>query len=132
MNVVMYVILVLMFIGIILLAFEFGYLCRYEDEKAMKRKKLKKVRICGIPHKIKYKDVIDEDVEGIVNGYIEYSKATIYLKKGLPPAFERETLVHEIVHGMLVHTGRQSLSYDEEFVQCLANAINQTFDIKEF
>ena len=41
-----------------------------------------------------------------------------------------QTLCHEIVHGMLVHLGFQEMSADEQFVQSLAMAINQSFDVK--
>lgn len=42
-----------------------------------------------------------------------------------------ETLSHEIVHGILVHTGYQEYTGDEKFVQALANAIYQTFAIRQ-
>lgn len=44
---------------------------------------------------------------------------------------KQETLCHEIVHGILVHIGRQDLSNDETLVQALGNAINQSFVVRE-
>lgn len=84
---------------------------------------MKKVNICGIPHEIRYKKVIAEEDEGIVNGLIELSKCRITLKKGMTQDFEHETLLHEMVHGILHHIGRYELAEDEEFVQALANGL---------
>jgi len=90
-----------------------------------------KIKICGIPYKVKHKKVIQEEEPGIGEGLIIYSKQEIQLRKGLGKEIEQETLTHEIIHGILTHMGRQSLSNDEEFVQGLANAVYQTFKIKE-
>ena len=90
-----------------------------------------KVNICGVPHKIVYKEVINEDCAGTTQGEIEYSKAKIRIKKGLPKEIEKEVIIHEMVHGMLVHMGQDELSGNEEFVQMMANAIyNSGFELK--
>lgn len=89
------------------------------------------VNICGIKYKIKEKDVINEGDEGIVQGRIEYSKQKIFLKKNLPEQTKEETLVHEIVHGILLHTGWMDLTSNEQFVQSLSNAIYQSFKIRK-
>ena len=44
--------------------------------------------------------------------------------------FKNETICHEMIHGILVHLGYNDYSNDEQFVQALANAINQGFIIK--
>ena len=41
-----------------------------------------------------------------------------------------EALCHEILHGILVHIGKDELSQDESFVQCLSNALYQSFEPK--
>lgn len=92
--------------------------------------KIRKVNICGIPYEVKYAEVIDEAVEGIVSGYIEYNKTVIYIKKGLPEAYEKEVLAHEIIHGIFNHIGKSDLRDNEELVQSLANALCQSFEIK--
>lgn len=84
---------------------------------------MKTVNICGIPHEIRYKNVIAEEDEGVVNGLIELSKCRITLKKGMTKKFEQETLIHEMIHGVLHHIGRYELAEDEEFVQGLANGL---------
>lgn len=88
----------------------------------------KTVDICGIPHKIVEKEYIEGD--GCVLGEIEYRSCTISLRKDQTPEMYTQTLIHEIVHGMLVLIGRNDLSNDETFVQSLALAISQTFDLK--
>ena len=86
------------------------------------------VKICGIPHKIiECDDAFNIDTHC---GQINYGKAEIKINKDLSDEMKQETLCHEIVHGMLVVIGRNDLSNDETLVQCLGNAINQTFTLK--
>lgn len=86
------------------------------------------VKICGIPYKIVEEDIVDGSSSYL--GMITYSQCTIQIKKGQPPELYTQSLIHEIVHGMLVNIGRNDLSEDETFVQSLAMAINLTFDLK--
>lgn len=90
-----------------------------------------KVDICGIPHEIIEKECIESDVPGMVLGQIEHSSCTIFMRNNLPPELYRQTLIHEITHGMLVMIGRNDLSEDETFVQTLALAISQTFQLAD-
>lgn len=86
---------------------------------------MKTISICGIPHTIEEKeDVFDMDTHF---GMIDYAKCKIIINKALPKKLYEEALCHEVLHGMLVHIGRDDLSGDEQFVQSLANAINQSF-----
>lgn len=89
----------------------------------------KTVDICGIPHKIVEKEYIEGD--GRVLGEIEYSSCTISLRKDQTPEMYQQTLIHEVVHGMLFQIGRGDLSNDETFVQSLAMAINLTFRLRD-
>ena len=89
----------------------------------------KTVNICGIPHQIIEKDYIEGN--GCVLDEIEYRSCTISMRKDQTPEMYNQTLIHEIVHGILVMIGRNDLSEDETFVQTLALAINLTFEIKE-
>ena len=87
-----------------------------------------KVNICGIPHKVVVrKDHFDYDTHF---GQIDYKKCEIAVNEDLSPEAQEETICHEMVHGMLVHLGYSEQSQDETFVQALANAIYQGFDIK--
>lgn len=88
-----------------------------------------RVNICGIPH-----EVIEVETnlgnDGSL-GLITYAKAQIEVNKDQTEECKKETIIHEMVHGMLVHIGRGDLSDDEVLVQSLANAICQGFEIKE-
>ena len=87
-----------------------------------------KVNICGIPHKvIECEDRFDVDVHF---GQIDYKACEIRINKDMTEASKKETLCHEMVHGMLTHLGYTNYSNDEVFVQSLANAIYQGFEIK--
>ena len=87
-----------------------------------------KVKICGITHEvIECEDTFDVDLHF---GMIDFKKSLIKINSDLSEEVKKETLCHEILHGILVHLGYNNLNEDETFVQVLANAINQTFDIR--
>ena len=88
------------------------------------------IKICGIPYTvIEHNDTFNADAKHF--GQVDLLKAEIHINRDMADAIKMETLVHEIVHAILVHIGRADLSEDETFVQSFANAINQTFSIKE-
>ena len=87
------------------------------------------VNICGIPYTVK--DVEDTFGEKPHFGQIDFLKCEIKIHKELSGKNRSETLCHEILHGIFTHLGRYDMSGDEQFVQELANAINQTFIINE-
>lgn len=86
------------------------------------------VNICGLPHTIiEADDPFDMDCH---MGQINYKDLTIKINKNMPDIAKLETICHEMVHGMLVHTGHVDLSNDEQLVQALGSAIFQGFDVK--
>ena len=86
------------------------------------------VNICGVPHKVvECEDKFDLDIHF---GLIDYKICEIRINKDLAEESKKETLCHEMVHGMLVHLGYTEQSQDEQFVQALGNAIYQGFEIK--
>lgn len=88
-----------------------------------------KVNICGIPHEVvEVEDKFNMDCH---LGQIEYKDLLIKINKDMPTEAKKETLCHEMIHGILVHLGYTNLSDDEQFVQALGNAIYQGFEIKE-
>lgn len=59
------------------------------------------VNICGIPHLIvKKPDNFNVDSN---LGMIDYLRAEISINENLKGAIEKDTICHEMVHGMLVH-----------------------------
>lgn len=89
------------------------------------------IKIAGIPYTVKEVGTIDEADEGVVRGKILYSNGLILLKRNQPKELKRETLIHEVVHGLFVEIGRNDLSEDETLVQSLANAIMNTKGVFE-
>lgn len=86
------------------------------------------VNICGVPHKvIECEDSFDADTHF---GMIDYKQCKILINKDMSEESKKETLCHEMVHGMLVHLGYNDYSNDEQLVQALGNAIYQGFEIK--
>ena len=86
------------------------------------------VTICGIPYTVLLeKDSFDMDLHF---GLVDYKNSTIRINKEISEALQHETLCHEMIHAILLHIGRSGMSQDEEFVQSLANAINQSFSPK--
>ena len=59
------------------------------------------------------------------------SNFEIKINKDLPKEAMEETLAHEILHGILVHLGYNDEAQNEQFVQAVSNAINQTFVLRE-
>ena len=82
----------------------------------------------GIPHTIVFKE--DAFIGGTHFGQVEYSKAKITLNADMNEALTEETLTHEVLHAIFVHMGREDLTDDERLVQCLSNAIFQSFKPK--
>ena len=88
-----------------------------------------KVNICGIPHTIiECEDHFNVDYHF---GQIEFGKCEIRINKDASDEIKKETIFHEMVHGILVHLGYNAYSNDEQFVQALGNALYQSFEIKE-
>jgi hypothetical protein len=86
------------------------------------------VNICGVPHKIvEYEDKFDVDTHF---GQIDYKSCEIRINKDMTDANKKETICHEMMHGILVHLGYNDYAGDEQFVQALGNAIYQGFEIK--
>ena len=86
------------------------------------------VNICGLKHRIvECEDKFDVDLHF---GQIDYKTCEILVNKSLSEESKKETICHEMIHGILVHLGYNEQSQDEQFVQALGNAIYQGFDIK--
>lgn len=87
------------------------------------------VNICGIKHEvIECEDSFNADASHF--GQIDFLKCKIKVNKDMHEDMKREAICHEMLHGMLVHLGYHEQSSDEQFVQALANAILQGFEIK--
>lgn len=70
------------------------------------------VEILGVDYEIKELDIIDENPN--VLGQIVYQKQEIQIKKSLLKDMKNSTIIHEIVHGILFHSGKQELNEKED------------------
>ncbi|WP_143147414.1 hypothetical protein [Butyrivibrio hungatei] len=89
-----------------------------------------KVNICGVPHEVVFKDDSFTACETHF-GEIKYKECKITLSTGMPPEMEKQTLIHEMVHGFFTHLGYNNLAGDEVLVQSLAQAMAQSFEVKK-
>lgn len=88
------------------------------------------VNICGVRHTVK--EVADKFDAGSTHfGQINYKDCEILINKDMTEESKKETICHEMIHGILVHLGYNDYSQDEQLVQALGNAIYQGFDIKK-
>lgn len=58
-----------------------------------------------------------------VLGEIDYTEQTIKLEKDLPKELKNETLIHEILHGILEKLGYDDINNDEQKVQSIASTL---------
>ena len=89
-----------------------------------------KVSICGVPHKVLHKEDCFTS-EATHFGQIDCKKCEIVISEGLTPEMENQTLIHEMMHGILFGIGYGDLSGNEQLVQALAQAMTQCFDVKK-
>lgn len=95
--------------------------CKMEDFR---------VNICGVPYKVYRKeDAFKSDA--LHFGEITYKESEIILSTGMNEELEKETLIHEIVHGVLWHIGRDDLCNNEQFVQAFAQGISGSVEVKK-
>lgn len=81
------------------------------------------VEILGVDYEIKELDIIDENPN--VLGQIVYQKQEIQIKKSLLKDMKNSTIIHEIVHGILFHSGKQELNEKEDLVESVSSSIYQ-------
>lgn len=81
------------------------------------------VEILGVNYEIKELDIVDENPN--VLGQIVYQKQEIQIKKSLLKDMKNSTIIHEIVHGILFHSGKQELNEKEDLIESLSSSIYQ-------
>ncbi len=86
------------------------------------------VNICGMPHEVVW---VDEPFGNGDCGLISYREQEIKINKNMAPEMTEISLIHEMIHGILVAIGRNDLSENETLVQSLAVGIWQGFEVKK-
>jgi hypothetical protein len=80
----------------------------------------KNVTICGYPYKVTMVDSIGLSNGAFLDGQIVYHDAEIEIVHKLPALFERSVVLHEVLHGVALHTGQIELKQDECKINALA------------
>lgn len=86
-----------------------------------------KINICGMPHEIKH---VTCGFQSGMCGEITYKDCEIDISEGLTTELEKITIIHEVLHGIFTHIGRNDLAEDEALVCSMANAVNQAFELR--
>lgn len=86
------------------------------------------VNICGIPYKIvECEDNFNVDTHF---GQIDFRTCEIRINKDITEDVKKETICHEMIHGIFLHLGYNDYTNNEQLVQALGNAICQSFEIR--
>ena len=91
---------------------------------------MEKVIIMGIPYPIEEKEIIGDNTDGM--GVVLYHNQVIQLKKDLGKETKEQTLMHEIVHGLLYAIGEIELNSNERFVQSLSSGLYMLIKDNDF
>lgn len=77
-----------------------------------------KVAILGLDYKVEVVEVVDG--QEALWGKIDYENLSIRIDASLSDARKQQTLLHEILHGILEELGYRKLNEDENAVQGIA------------
>lgn len=84
---------------------------------------MNKINIAGIEYRVKLCTVIEHGTNAV--GMIDFLGEVISIRKDLSQARVRQTLMHEVVHGILDSIGYHELNEDERFITVFANTLTQ-------
>lgn len=74
--------------------------------------------------RIKYVDVIQGAEPGeLILGNCDFDKAIITIMRGLSPELEKETIMHEVLHGIIFQLGQAELACDEVLISGLSKVL---------
>ena len=82
---------------------------------------IKKVKILATEYNVQEVEQIDKYQR--VLGQIEYEEQTIKVDKNISEDMKKETLIHEIIHGILEKLGYTELNEDEQKVHSIASTM---------
>ena len=73
-----------------------------------------RIDICGYPYRIELTETASFHNGKFIDGAIAYHDLTIEIAAKQQPAFERATVMHEVLHGIAKHTGTKLTEYQIE------------------
>lgn len=80
-----------------------------------------KVRIVGIDYKVEYVEVVNKSE--LRYGEIDFMNCVIRIDKTVPEAVQKQTLIHEILHGLCSALGFSELNENENAIHSLASEL---------
>lgn len=83
--------------------------------------KIDKLKILATEYKIEEVEQIDKYQRLL--GQIEYVEQTIKIDKNISEDMKKETLIHEILHGILEKLGYEELNEDEQKIHSIASTM---------
>lgn len=83
--------------------------------------KIDKLKILATEYKIEEVEQIDKYQRLL--GQIEYVEQTIKIDKNISEDMKKETLIHEILHGVLEKLGYEELNEDEQKIHSIASTM---------
>ena len=82
---------------------------------------LKKIKIMATTYDVEEVDQIDKYTRLL--GQIQYVEQKIMIDKNISEDMKRETLIHEILHGILEKLGYNNINDDEQKVHSIASTM---------
>lgn len=82
---------------------------------------VKKIKILATEYRVEEVEQIDKYQRLL--GQINYCDQSIFIDKNISEDMKRETLIHEILHGILEKLGYTEINNDEQKVQSIASTL---------
>lgn len=82
---------------------------------------IKTVKILATEYRVEEVEQIDKYQRLL--GQIEYTEQVIKIDKNISEDMKKETLIHEIIHGILEKLGYEELNEDEQKVHSIASTM---------
>lgn len=82
---------------------------------------VKKVKIMATEYDVEEVDQIDK--YNFLLGEIDYVKQKIKIDRNIPEDLKKESLIHEILHGILEKLGYEEINADEQKVHSIASTM---------
>jgi hypothetical protein len=84
---------------------------------------IKQVKIGSVPYRIEYSSpVVSEEKDKVLWGEILQGKQLIKVDAEIGPEMQRVVLLHEVIHGLLLHCGLSN--HEEEIAERLGYALD--------
>lgn len=87
-----------------------------------------RITICGLPFDVSFVEEVEMGEPNTI-GKIFTDRQLILIKKSLSTEQKAQTILHEVIHGILIGIGLNEFSDNENLVQGLAQALHQILKV---